>query len=61
MQPAAGTQQIVGDRQRAGVGASAAEHECHELVVAKRHRAVTQQLLARAIVGRQVFHPTILT
>ena len=61
MQTAAGTQQLVRHRERAGVGASAAEDERDEFVVAERGSAMTQQLLARPIVGRQVFHPTILT
>ncbi len=37
---------------------SAAEHQRDELVVAERRRAVAQQLFARTIVGRQVFHRT---
>jgi hypothetical protein len=60
MQPATRAKQLVGDDQRAGTRAAAAQNERHELVVAKRGRAVAQQLLARPIVGRQVFHRTIL-
>ena len=45
-------------RARRPLRAAAAEHERHQLVVAERRRAVTQQLLARTIVGRQVFHRT---
>ena len=43
-------------RQRARPPRAAAEDERDQLVVAERRRAVARQLLARPIVGRQVFH-----
>ena len=61
MQPAALRQQPVGDRQRAGVAAPAAEHQRDELVVAERRCTVTQQLLARPIVERHFSHLLYLT
>ena len=48
---------VTGASQGIGAADTAADDECKELVVAKRTRAVLQQLLSRAIVRRQVLHP----
>ena len=42
--------------ERVAAARAVAEHERDQLVVAERRRAMVQQLLARPIVGQQVFH-----
>ena len=54
-------QQRVGDAQRVPAPRPMAEHDRDELVVAERRDSVTQQLLSRPIVRRQVFHLTLYT
>ena len=56
VQAAARRQQLVRDGQRVGAAAAAAQHHGDELVVAERRHAVARELLARTIVGRDVFH-----
>jgi len=58
VEPALRPQQFVGDAKRARARPATAEHERHQLVVAERRRAVAQQFLARAIVGRELSHRT---
>src|SRR5262249_57639038 len=58
MKPATIPQQFVGNANRVDLPAAAAKHERHELVIAQGSRTVSLQLLARTIVGRQLFHRT---
>ena len=56
VQPPSRPQHVVGDTQGPNPRAAAAEHERDELVVPERRGAVMPQLLARPIVGGEVFH-----
>lgn len=58
MKSAARGQQLVRDGERVAIAAAAAEYERDELVVAKRCDSVREQLLARTIGQRQLFHRT---
>ena len=59
VQPAVRGEQRVGDAQRVAATRAVAEHQRDQLVVAERRRAMMPQLLARPIVGQQVFHLTL--
>ena len=56
VQAATNLQQLVRHLQRADTVTAAAEHNRQQLIVPHGDRAMTQQLLARAIVGREISH-----
>lgn len=58
VQPAVRGQQGVRDAQRIAATGSVAEDQRDQLVVAERRRPMVLELLARPIVGQQVFHRT---
>jgi hypothetical protein len=58
MYPATRRQQLVRHGERIAAVAAVADHDGKQLVVSERRRAMSAQLLAGSVVGRQVSHRT---